>query len=127
MSDPAQFNGPWVGETIGGDAPAHLWEITLFGEHLSIDTRWEGLTNRDLLSGKLVEGEPAFNLDRYAKLAVLVDPQHFVIIGWDSKHATTLDAALDVVFSRPGVAELSAHDAYRRFRENYAYHDANHV
>ena len=127
MTDPALFGGPWVGETIGCNVPAHLWDITLFGLHLRIDTRWEGFSQRDTLFGTRIEDQPAFNLDYYAKLAVLVDPQHFVIVGWDTTHSATPDSAYDVVFSRPGVAELSAHEAYRHFRANYAYHEAHHV
>ena len=115
MIDPALFGGPWVGETIGCDTPAHMWEITLFGAYLSIDTRWEGFTQRELLSGKLIEDQPAFSVDGYSRLAEVVDSQHFVIAGWDSKHAKTSKPALDVVFSRPGVAALLAHNVYRHY------------
>jgi len=119
--DAQQFNGPWIGETTGADAPAHVWEITVIGIHLRIDTWWEGFPQHDTLYGTHVDGEAAFNLDYYAKLARMVDPQHFVIVGWDSKHSPTAEEAYDVVFSRPGVAELSAQEAYRRFRDSYAY------
>ena len=88
------FSGPWIGEAIGCDSPAHVREIEVSGRSLRIRTRWEG----------------------DAVKAVPVDPQHFVIPGWDTNDTRGgIGPAYDVVFSRPGVAELSALAAYRRY------------
>jgi len=112
------FSGPWIGETMGCDSPAHVWEIEVMGHRLRIRTCWEGHARQTDMPGQLVDGEPAFVLGDTSDegdvvKAVLVDPQHFVIPNWDTNDTRGgTGPAYDVVFSRPGVAELSARAAY---------------
>ena len=127
MSDDANafdFSGPWVGQTMGHDSPAHVWEITFasFGEtsrYAPISTCWEGETTRRTLSPKIVTIGDHTTLDfGNQRTAVPVGVHHFVIPKWDTNEIRNKKGRhLDVVFSRPGVAELSAHDAYRRYLE----------
>lgn len=52
--------------------------------------------------------------------ATLVDKQHFVIPGWCWGTLRAEDGKkgnFDVVFSRPGIAELTARAAYLKSRE----------
>jgi hypothetical protein len=117
------FNGPWIGETMGYDSPAHIWEIEVTGHMLRIRTRWEGHAHQTDMPARPVTGESAFILggddgddDEDVVKAVLIDPQHFVILDWDTNDTRGgTGPAYDVVFSRPGVAELSAQAAYKLF------------
>jgi hypothetical protein len=48
--------------------------------------------------------------------AVLVGTQHFVIVGWDTNDTRgNLGPHYDVVFSRPGLAELQATEVWEAF------------
>jgi len=115
MIDASAFAGPWIGETIGHDSPAHVWEIKIVGSMLHIETRWEDDAQRMSIYGMPLQNEQAFMIDR--KKAVLVDAQHFVIAGWDTNEVRGGKGPhYDVVFSRPGIAELGAQDAYQRFK-----------
>ena len=120
---PHLFTGRWIGETQGQTMPAHIWEIAHQGVGLSIATRWEGDTNVASFFGQLVPGESAFTISGSKKFkAVLVDKQHFVIAGWctnDGRGGVGPD--YDVVFSRPGIAELTAVRAYRQYRDQIAH------
>ncbi|HKY53285.1 MAG TPA: hypothetical protein VJM08_03220 [Anaerolineales bacterium] len=116
---PHLFTGRWIGETQGYLMPAHIWEITQQGFGLMISTRWEGESEVDSFWGELVSGEPAFTISG-SKLfkAILVDKQHFVIADWctnDRRGGT--GPAYDVVFSRPGIAELTARQVYSQYLE----------
>lgn len=115
MIDSNVFAGPWIGETMEHDSPAHVWEISVVGSMLHITTKWEGEGSRTPIYGMPLENEPAFRIER--KKAVLVDAQHFVIAGWDTNEVRGGKGPhYDVVFSRPGIAELGAQEAYRRFK-----------
>ena len=116
---PHLFTGRWIGETQGYQMPAHIWEITQQGFGLRISTRWEGGTNVGTFSGRLVPNEPAFLISgENASKAVLIDKQHFVIAGWCTNDARGgVGPDYDVVFSRPGIAELTARQAYTRYLE----------
>jgi hypothetical protein len=110
----ALFAGRWVGETQGYDAPAHIWEIAQNGAHLTIDMRWEGEGKSSRLRATALATEPAFLLGE--SKAALVDPQHFVIAGWDTNDTRgNVGPHYDVVFSRPGLAELRATEAWEIF------------
>jgi hypothetical protein len=110
------FLGSWVGQTQGAEMPAHLWEITLFGPTLRILTRWEGESESTHFIGRLVPGEPAFTVG--TSKAILLDKQHFVIPGWCSNDRREgKGPSYDVVFSRPGIAELTARAVYRRHQQ----------
>ncbi len=115
MFDANAFAGPWIGETMGHNSPAHVWQITVVGGMLHIHTQWEGEADRRPIYGMPLTDEPAFRIEQ--KKAVLVDSQHFVIAGWDTNDVRgNKGPHYDVVFSRPGIAELSAQEAYRRFK-----------
>jgi hypothetical protein len=110
----ALFAGRWVGETQGYDSPAHVWEISHNGIHLVIDTRWEGEGQSMRLRATALAEEPAFMLG--TRKAVLVGPQHFVLPGWDTNDTRGhVGPHYDVVFSRPGLAELQAAEAWETY------------
>lgn len=110
----ALFAGRWVGETQGYEAPAHIWEIAQSGIYLTIDTRWEGQGRSTRLRGTALADEPAFTIGRHK--ALLVDPQHFIIPGWDTNDTRDNQGPhYDVVFSRPGLAELQATEVWEAF------------
>ena len=113
----AQLGGRWIGATQGCDMPAHVWEITQHGRRLTIETRWEDATHVTRLYGELLPDQPAFTLgDQFT--ATLVDAQHFIIPGWDTNDARGgVGPDYDVVFSRPGIAELTASSAWLKHRE----------
>lgn len=109
------FTGRWIGETQEFDMPAHVWEIRQHGTRLAIDSRWEGETGVNRFYGALLAGGRSFTIGHFT--AVLIDSQHFVIPGWDTNDTRGGDGpAYDVVFSRPGLAELTAHDAWEEYR-----------
>jgi hypothetical protein len=116
-AQPWQFNGRWIGETQGADRPAHIWDIRQAGEYVNIDNLWEGDSSYRTMAGRLVEGQAAFDLSETSR-AVMVGPQHFIIAGWDTIYdGDVLLAAFDVVFSRPGIAELTAHQVWVEWKE----------
>ena len=117
---PHLFTGRWIGDTQGQAMPAHIWEITQHqGGALRIATRWEGKMDVATFWARLLPDEPAFIISGSKSFkAILVDRQHFVIAGWctnDARGGTGPD--YDVVFSRPGIAELTAGRAYAQYRE----------
>jgi hypothetical protein len=104
-------------ETQGYDSPAHLWEIKQTGRHLTISTRWEGEphSKQGSFNGSVMANEAAFSCGSFK--AILVDPQHFIIYGWDTNDVRgNQGAAYDVVFSRPGIAELTAHSVWEKHK-----------
>ena len=110
-----QFNGRWIGESQGADRPAHVWEIRQVGDYVEIDNMWEGDPSFRPMSGTLDPEQAAFELSAADCVfrAVMVDPQHFIIAGWDTLYdGDELIAEYDVVFSRPGIAELTAHQVW---------------
>lgn len=116
-----QFNGRWIGESQGVDRPAHIWEIRQVGEYVEIDNMWEGDPSFRSMSGHLVQGQAAFDLEDHR--AVMVDPQHFIIAGWDTLYdGDKLIAEQDVVFSRPGIAELTAHQVWVEWKKAQSTH-----
>ncbi len=119
---PHLFTGRWIGETQGYGMPAHIWEITQQGYGLLVATRWEDGTNVATFLGRLIPGPPVFIISgRRQFRGILVDKQHFVIPEWctnDARGGSGPD--YDVVFSRPGIAELTARQAYARYLEQMA-------
>ena len=119
---PHLFTGRWIGETQGYAMPAHIWEIKQQGFGLMVSTRWEDASHVATFFGRLVSHEPAFVLSGSKPFkAILVDKQHFVIPGWctnDIRGGVGPD--YDVVFSRPGIAELTARQAYTEYLEKVA-------
>jgi hypothetical protein len=116
---PHLFSGRWIGETQGCAMPAHIWEIRQQGASLRLSTRWEHATNAATFSGWLLPDQPAFTI-RGSKMfrAFLLDRQHFIVPGWCTNDARGGNGPdYDVVFSRPGIAELTARQAYIRYLE----------
>lgn len=119
MSGSLRFQGTWIGETQGIEMPAHLWEIQQRGDRLTIETRWEGEKGSIRLNGQLRPDGTGFRIG--TQEAILIDAQHFVIPGWDTNEVRGgVGPAYDVVFSRPGIAELTAGRAWRRYRDGVA-------
>lgn len=115
----ALFLGRWIGETQGWEMPAHIWEIRRQGTYLSLATRWEDETKSGNFYAQIVSGEPAFQIHSLSNgKAILIDKQHFVIPGWCTNDARNNQGpSYDVVFSRPGIAELTAREAYLKYLE----------
>lgn len=115
------FEGRWIGETIECDSPAHLWHIKLRGTWVEVQTVWEGhATIGRPMRANLVEGQAAFDIEtaNHTFRALLVDPQHFVIAGWDTNDMRNNEGPdYDVVFSRPGIAELCALQVWQRWKQ----------
>lgn len=112
-----QFVGRWIGETQGEEMPAHEWEISARDDILFIATRWQGESGYVRFGAVVLPGESAFRIlgVDFEAVARLIDRQHFVIAGWVWPTRINPDgtrASLDVVFSRPGLAELTAQAAY---------------
>lgn len=110
----ALFAGRWVGETQGYDAPAHIWEISQNGANLAIDSRWEGEGPSARMHATALADQPAFKLGTHT--AVLIGTQHFVMPGWDTNDTRGgTGPHYDVVFSRPGLAELQAGEVWEAY------------
>jgi len=110
-----RFSGRWIGETQGCEMPAHVREIDQHGTLLTISMRWENEATSSRMYARVLADAPAFTIGDHT--ATLVDPQHFIIPEWDTNDArggAGLD--YDVVFSRPGIAELTAAAVWRRAR-----------
>jgi hypothetical protein len=113
----ASFTGQWIGATQEYDAlPAHLWEIHQQGPYLVIRTHWEGHSEMGMYHAYLVPGEPAFKIEGIT--ATLVDKQHFVVPNWAYHIKGKSEGTFDVIFSRPGIAELTARAVYLKYRES---------
>ena len=116
----SKFVGRWIGHTQGTPSPAHVWEITLAAPRkLKITTRWEDGREIAHFTGTLITGTAAFELqfpNRRVR-ATLVDSQHFIVPEWDTNDIRG-DAGpdYDVVFSRPGLAELTARSVWEKYR-----------
>jgi hypothetical protein len=111
-----RFSGQWVGATQGHPMPAHIWEITQRGERLTIATRWEDGSQVLRFQARLLPDGAGFTLGDGRFRAVVVGPQHFVVPGWDTNDARGgVGPHYDVVFSRPGIAELAARAVYQRY------------
>ncbi len=119
MSIPAHermFSGQWIGATQGYAMPAHVWQITQQGARLTVATRWEHSTQITLLYARLSPDSAGFTLNGGSFHAVALGPQHFVVPGWDTNDARGgVGPHYDVIFARPGIAELAAPARYRRY------------
>jgi hypothetical protein len=115
-----EFTGNWIGETMGAESPGHLWEIKRSNDTLIIGTRWEGeLAQSGYFSAKVPMDAPSFEIHTNSHIftATLVDSQHFIIRDWDTNDIRASKGRhYDVVFSRPGLAELNAHDVWQRHK-----------
>lgn len=115
MSGERRFGGQWVGATQGYPMPAHIWEIVQQGLRLRVTTRWEGGPLARPFDGQLLPDGSGFTLGPRFR-AIALGPQHFVVPGWDTSDARGgVGPDYDVVFARPGIAELAAPAIYARF------------
>ncbi len=114
----AQFAGRWIGETQDHEGSAHVWDIRVNGESLTIESRWEHESRTTTMYGRMLPDQAAFSLGTFT--ALLIDSQHFIIPGWDTNDTRGgKGPAYDVVFSRPGLPELSAYDVWLRYKEEH--------
>ena len=121
------FVGRWIGETQGSEMPAHIWEIKRLGQFLQINTKWEGKTRVVTFQAEMSTDEPAFILPPTPKdktqrdKATLVDRQHFVVPKWCTNNSRGGEGPdYDVIFSRPGIAELTARKVYDQYLRDLA-------
>lgn len=124
------FVGTWIGETQFDStdthlqpSPAHLWEIRQWGDNVSIESRWEGEDEIARLNGSLLPDQKSFVYigETRSFEAHLLDAQHFIIPEWDTNDIRGhVGPDYDVVFSRPGVAELTAHAAWLKYKRGQA-------
>ena len=117
MNHSQLFQGGWVGRSMGGDSPAHIWEIDVGPNVITLKTRWENKTQTHGLLAQVVPDQPAFDLGD-DRIATLLDSQHFVIPKWDTNDIRDRKGpAYDVIFSRPGLAELTAGQVYKGWQK----------
>ncbi len=110
------FVGRWIGQTIGGRSAAHIWDVIDREIFLEIRTRWEGQGGGHALRARTID-DMHFEIVglEYTFTATLVDPLHIVIPGWDTNDTRGFKGPdYDVVFSRPGLAELMAHQVWEQ-------------
>ena len=122
------FVGTWIGETQGNSedphfkpSPAHIWEIQQWGNTVTIHSRWEGEEAHSQLSASLLSDQKSFIYigSTHTFVAKMLDTQHFVIPGWDTNDIRGyICPDYDVIFSRPGVAELTAHAAWLKYKRS---------
>ena len=98
--------GIWIGTTRDDEA-AHLWRIVQRGDEVIIYFAYDLQSEpcyfhmAHIVDGILrVHSQPPVDV-------VFVDAQHFVVPNWDDVG--------DMLFSREGVAELSATSAWARY------------
>ncbi|MBL8093833.1 MAG: hypothetical protein JNL73_06655 [Anaerolineales bacterium] len=120
MSTPNRqpFVGRWIGQTIGPLAAAHVWDVIDRGSFYEIRTRWEGEGVAHALRGRPLD-DARFEIhgSEATFTATLVDPLHFIIPGWDTNDTRGFKGPeYDVVFSRPGLAELMARQVWEQTR-----------
>jgi hypothetical protein len=109
------FSGQWVGESMGRETAPWLWRISIHHNAVFIYPRDESGADAGYLSGQLDASGAGFVLydqTRYAGAARVLDADHFLLAGFDAHE----DASNDVVFSRPGLAELNARAVYEARR-----------
>lgn len=101
---------------MGGDSPAHVWEIDVGMFYITLKTRWENKTQTHEMLAYVVSDQPAFTIG--TKTATQLDSQHFIIPKWDTNDTRGgKGPAYDVVFSRPGLAELTAEQVYKAWKK----------
>jgi hypothetical protein len=118
-----RLSGEWIGESMEIDtSPAHIWHIEHSGRNLYVMHRWEDETS--FKSGTLwyfvSEDGHTLHMDYKCDHALghVLDADHFIMYGWDTNDIRgNIGPAYDVVFSRQGLAELSAARLWRAWRD----------
>jgi hypothetical protein len=107
------FGGLWIGESMRQEAgPALVWRIKQSGANVFVYPRLESeLHDSGYFSGSVSEDGDSFSLNGVPSesgVARRIDEDHFYIAAFDHAGAQPHD----VVFSRPGVPELSARQVW---------------
>jgi hypothetical protein len=115
---PFDFSGQWVGESMRSSAPdtdeaVLLWRIALNANAIFIYPRTPDGAEDGYFSGQLNASRTSFILNASAGgsacVARVLDRDHFVLPAFDAHP----NPPCDVVFSRPGLAELSARAVWK--------------
>ena len=91
-----------------------MWRVRQNGREIFIHHRWEGETveHRSQMWAFVSADGRSFCFERKdegGRRAYLLDDEHFVIPGWDTNDIRGgTGPAFDVVFSRPGLPELTS-------------------
>jgi hypothetical protein len=114
------FGGEWIGESmrVGSELTLH-WRIIQREANLFVYPHIDGMESADnYFSGVLWVGDFAFRLNsdthNTGASACLIDTDHFVLLGWE---LTPDGARHDIVFSRPGLAELNARVVWQAWQQ----------
>ncbi len=106
MDPVLRLNGEWVGE--GAAASSTTWQLHVRGGRATLAKFSAGLPQPATLFDCQLAATPfTFALGEQCDefLGFALDEYHLVLRG--------LDEGNDVIFSRPGLAELIAHDVYK--------------
>ncbi len=107
MDPVLRLNGEWVGE--GAASSSTIWQLHVQGGRAILAKFSAGLPQPAALFDCQLAATPfTFALGEQCDefLGFALDAYHFVLRG--------LDEGNDVIFSRPGLAELTAHNVYQR-------------
>ncbi len=112
------FAGVWIGESMGATATGTvIWRIAQTGRNLFVYPRDEGENDASwYYSGEVDAAGTQFRLNSVAHLDCvgrMLDIDHFVMTNWDR----SAEPACDVVFSRPGLPELTARGMWEKSKE----------
>lgn len=108
----AQLNGEWVGERMTLDTNVESW-------HMLVKVPWARIERRDATGARLARfegyisaaGMPfTFGHAVEGTRVVVLDPRHLLVVWTQGVDAVSGE---DIVFSRPGLDELTAEKAYR--------------
>lgn len=108
-----RFSGLWIGESMGPEArPALVWRIKQSGTNVFVYPRLESeLIDSGYYSGSVSDDGDSFTLNGAPPdrgVARRIDDDHFYVSNFDDAGAQPHD----VVFSRPGVPELTARQVW---------------
>lgn len=108
-----RFGGLWIGESMRPEAgPALVWRIKQSGTNIFVYPRLENEQHDSgYFSGSVSADGDSFRLNNVPPdrgIARRIDDDHFYIAAFDDAGAQLHD----VVFSRPGVPELTARQAW---------------
>jgi hypothetical protein len=97
--------GTWIGATRE-DHVMHVWRIVQRGENAFVYATLDDHGAENYYSARVMPGAMLINGNPHAQ-ALLVDAGHFILPRWHDGH--------DMLFSREGLAELSALSTWERY------------
>ena len=120
-----RFSGLWIGESMRPDAgQALVWRVRQSGASIFIYPRLESdQHDTGYFSGSVSGDGNSFTLNNVPPdrgMARSIDDDHFFVAGFDDTGAPPHD----VVFSRPGVPELTARQVWTEAVRDAARHHA---